>query len=363
MSSADKNDNGMFDFFPDLLPDDDEQFDSEEEALDAILRKNTAEPEEEQLWQTPAAETEAPYIPADTSFPAEQPVQNDDMISEEPVIAVIREEEAEAISPVVEAVPALVEEEAQDVSKPVSERMLRRMALGYLASKHPDMIGAKVRTFVPRITVDAAAVCLNTSPGLSAAVRSTMLVVAAAQPEKYLMPRSMRARCQAELDEQLEKKAALENMIRSTEPELQTSLFPDEERDWDYDRSKSVKYHRCLRKIEKLRYDLQFTGKLDRLIAEQVANENYLLIPDDQEIPDSIPEQWGILLAHKDYTVTVARPAMICQSPAQKQQVFALYTGAAGVTDIQFANGVLTDEDGTVKYSPIPRRRPHFNVL
>jgi hypothetical protein len=146
MSSADKNDNGMFDFFPDLLPDDDEQFDSEEEALDAILRKNTAEPEEEQLWQTPAAETEAPYIPADTSFPAEQPVQNDDMIPEEPVIAAIREEEAEAISPVVEAVPALVEEEAQEVSKPVSERMLRRMALGYLASKQLAVDGFYLST-------------------------------------------------------------------------------------------------------------------------------------------------------------------------------------------------------------------------
>ena len=361
MSSADKNDNGMFDFFPDLLPDDDEQFDSEEEALDAILRKNTPESEEEQFWQTPVAENDPAYVAADTGFAVEQQTVQEDFVPEEPGIAAIREEEA--ISPVVEAVPALVEEEEQEVSKPISERMLRRMALGYLASKHPDMIGAKVRTFVPRISVDAAAVCLNTSPGLSAAVRSTMLVVAAAQPERCLMPRSMRARCQAELDEQLEKKAALENMIRSTEPELQTSLFPDEERDWDYERSKSVKYHRCLRKIEKLRYDLQFTGKLDRLIAEQVANENYLLIPDDQEIPDSIPEQWGILLAHRDYTVTVYRPAVFCQSPAQRQQIFALYTGAAGVIDIQFANGVLTDEEGTVKYSPIPRRRPHFNVL
>lgn len=357
MSSADNNEDGMFDFFPDLLPDDDEQFESEEEALDAIFRKNAPEEDAEQDgWGAPAD----PAI----AFPPESmdvPEQQTEMTLEEPEVSVIREEEA--ISPVVEAVSALVEEEAQESSKPLTERMLRKMALGYLASKHPDMVGVKVRTFVPRLTLDAAAVCLSTASGLAVSVRSTMLVIAAAQPEKCLMPQSMRRRCEAELEEQLEKKAELENMIRNTEPELQTSLFPDDERDWDYERSKSVKYHRCLRKIEKLRYDLQFTGKLDRLIAEQVANENYLLLPDDQPIPDSIPDQFGILQAHKDYTVSMFRPAMICQSPARNQQIFAIHTGAASMDDVLFANGVTIEEDNVVKYSKIPRRRPHFNVL
>ena len=363
MSSADNKDDGMFDFFPDLLPDDEEQFESEEEALDAIFLKNTPE-DEQDSWQPAESAEEHSYVPEAASFPPDDQVTGqlspDDALPEVE-IAPVREEEA--ISPVVEAVSALVEEEEQEVRKPLTERMLRKMALGFLAAKHPDMMGMKVRTFIPRLTIDAAAVCFSMAPGLSQTVRNTMLVVAADQPEKCLMPQSMRRRCEAELAEQLEKKAALENMIRSTEPELQTSLFPDDERDWDYERSRSVKYHRCLRKIEKLNYDLQFTGKLDRLIAEQVANENYLLLPDNQPIPDSIPDQFGILLAHKDFSVTVFRPALICHSPVQNQQLFACYTGAAGLADVLFANGVTVEEDGAVKYSKIPRRRPHFNVL
>lgn len=330
MSTDSDNRPDEFDFFPELLEKNTASetvvYDSEEDAFDDIFQRTAQNSGEEDVWP--------PADPGD--FPGAVP---------EP--------------PAPEPVEEFPEPVTEDVVKPVSDRVLRRMALGFLAGKHPDILGQGVRTILPRINLDAAAVCLGPGTGIRRSIHHTLLVVAASEPERCLMPRAQRQRTESDLAEQLKRKEELEAMIRNTEPELNASLFFDAA-EWDYSRSKSVKYHRCLRKIEKLRYDLQFTGKLDRILAEGIANENYLLVPEGVEIPDSIPQQWGIVQANRDYSMTLLRPAVFCDSTEEMRQVFTLFTASAGADDVQFANGVTVLEKDKILLSPVPRKRPPF---
>lgn len=304
-----------FNFFPEQeeaisAPAEKELFDSEEDALDSII--------------TSAQETEDSWPPAD---PDDSPC------------GCIPEKTRETAP-------------AQDSSSaPLPLRALRRIALGFLAAGNPDGLGASVRGLLPRMTVDAASFELT-----GCEIRKTRIILTAEDPAQCLMPAARREKLEAELSVQLTKKEELEAKIRETEPELNASLFV-ETAVWEYEKSKMAKYHRCLRKIEKLRHDLLFSGKLERVIAEKIADENYILFPENTEIPAGLPPEWGVLFAGKNYETRIVRPPVQLDISAEARLKLALFTAASARDGMLFANGIACS-DGKAVYSNPPRKRP-----
>jgi hypothetical protein len=205
------------------------------------------------------------------------------------------------------------------------------------------------------MTVDA--VSFHLSGAAACEIRKTALVLTAEDPAQLLMPRARREKLESELAGQLAKKEELEAKIRETEPELNASLFV-ETAVWEYEKSRMTKYHRCLRKIEKISHDLHFSGKLERVIAEKAADENYILFPEGTQIPEGLPPQWGILSVAKDCRIRMERPAVPLEVSPEARLRLALLAAASAGGDTLFANGIICDSDGTTGYSALPRRRP-----
>ncbi len=302
-----------FDFFTEMVTQENTEFESEEQALDMIIQSR----QEEEQWEPEITEEDFP-----------------------PASAVIREED-ETASPA-----------------PVTLRTLKRIAAGFLASRNPDYIGSGIKGLLPHLTIDAGSVSL--APRTQEILKTT-LVLATDDPAKCLMPRIRREKTEAALAEAMKTKEELEAKIRTAEPELNASLFA-ETAEWEYTKTKMKKYHFCLRKIEKLRYDLQFSGKMERIIAEQLANENYLILPDGTALPEAIPAEWGIITIKPDHTHTVVREAVYCSIPQEKAFLFALCTASGTLQDTLFANGIARKEKELLYSLPPKRRKTQFTV-
>lgn len=266
-------------------------------------------------------------------------------------------ETAEGVSPVPEeAEPSaagksesagIVKSEAG--KKHLSPRILRRAALAFLASKKPD--GLAVGVYVPALHAPADAVSFSLSGGTAS---ETRLALASSAPARLAMPAAKRDRLDGLIREQEALKASLEETIRETEPNLNASLFA-ETAEWEYEKSESAKYHRCLRKLEKLRYERQYSGKLERLLAEKTADELYLILPEGAD-HSSVPPEWGVVLLSPDLTLHEVRSAAKTGSDGEARAALATAAAVAARENVLFANGIRF-EDGSPVLTPVPRRR------
>lgn len=234
--------------------------------------------------------------------------------------------------------------------KHLSPRVLRRAALAFLASKKPD--GLAVGVYVPALHAPADAVSFSLSGG---SVSETKLALASSAPARLAMPSAKRERLDRLIREQEALKASLEETIRETEPNLNASLFA-ETAEWEYGKSENAKYHRCLRKLEKLRYERQYSGKLERLLAEKTADELYLILPEGADY-SAVPQEWGIVLLAPDLTLHEVRGAANTGSDADARALLATAAAVAARENVLFANGIRL-EDGRPLLTPVPRRRP-----
>lgn len=234
--------------------------------------------------------------------------------------------------------------------KYLSPRILRRAALAFLASKKPD--GLALGVYISALHAPADAVSFSLSGG---SVSQTKLALASAAPSRLAMPAVKRERLDNRIREQEALKASLEETIRETEPDLNTSLFP-ETAEWEYEKSENAKYHRCLRKLEKLRYERQYSGKLERLLAEKTADELYLILPEGADY-SAVPPEWGIVLLSPDLALHEVRSAADTGSDSDRRTALATAAAAAARENVLFANGIRL-EDGRPLLTPVPRRRP-----
>lgn len=250
----------------------------------------------------------------------------------------------------VESTGSDVVKSIRDGKKHLSPRVLRRAALAFLSSKKPD--GLAVGVYVSALHAPADAVSFSLS-GVS--VSETRLALASSSPSRLAMSAAKRERLDRQIQEQEELKAALEETIRETEPNLNASLF-SETAEWEYEKSENAKYHRCLRKLEKLRYERQYSGKLERLLAEKTADELFLILPEGVDY-SFVPQAWGIVLLSPDLTLHEVRAAEKTGSDGEKRALLATAAAVAARENVLFANGIRF-EDGIPLLTPVPRRRP-----
>lgn len=257
----------------------------------------------------------------------------------------------------VEAVPPAVEKEepvsgkSGNGKKHLSPRILRRAALAFLSSGESD--GLAVGVYIPALHAPADAVSFSLAGGT---VSETRLALASSSPVRLSMPAAKRERLESLIREQESLKAALEETIRETEPDLNASLFP-ETAEWEYEKSENAKYHRCLRKLEKLRYERQYSGKLERLLAEKTADELYLILPEGVDY-SSVPQEWGVVLLSPELTLHEVRGAAKTGSDSEMRAALATAAAVAARENVLFANGIRRMKDGRPVLTLVPRRRP-----
>ena len=232
----------------------------------------------------------------------------------------------------------------------LSLRVLRRAALAFLASKQPDGLAAGVYVSALHAPVDAVSFSLS-----GASLAETRLALASLTPARLAMSPEKRERLVRLIGEQESLKSSLEETIRQTEPHLNASLFP-ETGEWDYERSANARYHRCLRKLEKLRYEQQYSGKLERLLADKTADELFLILPEGTDY-SSVPQEWGIVLLTPALTLNEVRPAAKIGSEDEKRAVLATAAAVAARENVLFANGIRL-QSGAPVLTRVPRRRP-----
>lgn len=256
-------------------------------------------------------------------------------------------EEAEPSAAVKNESSGIVKSEAG--KKHLSPRILRRAALAFLASKKPD--GLAVGVYIPALHAPADAVSFSLSGGVAS---ETRLALASSAPSRLAMSAAKRDRLDRLIREQEALKASLEETIRETEPNLNASLFA-ETAEWEYEKSGNPRYHRCLRKLEKLRYERQYSGKLERLLAEKTADELYLILPEGAD-HSTVPPEWGIVRLSPDLALYEVRSATKTGSDSEMRAAIATAAAVAARENVLFANGIRF-EDGSPVLTPVPRRR------
>ena len=294
-------------------------YESEEEALDEIMDRRSGE--------------------ADGDFAAWMPLDPDAVAS-----APAKEKSVpEPLDPVHSEVPE------KKVPPILSLRVLRRAALAFLASKQPDGLAAGVYVSALHAPVDAVSFSLS-----GTSLSETRLALASLAPARLAMSPKKRERLDLLIRDQESLKDSLEETIRQTEPHLNASLFP-ETAEWAYEKSGNARYHRCLRRLEKLRYERRYSGKLERLLAEKTADEFFLILPEGTDYR-SVPQEWGIVLLSPDLTLHEIRPASKTGSEDEKRAVLATAAAVAARENVLFANGIRL-QDGTPVLTRVPRRR------
>lgn len=302
-------------------------YESEEEALDEIMDRRSETDGSEAENGGPVSWPDHPDAPQDGKQPSDGET---------------------TVSPALTA--AAPDSPKKKTASSLSLRVLRRAALAFLASKQPDGLAAGVYVSALHAPVDAVSFSLS-----GASLAETRLALASLTPARLAMSPEKRERLTRLIGEQESLKTSLEETIRQTEPHLNASLFP-ETGEWDYEKSANARYHRCLRKLEKLRYEQQYSGKLERLLADKTADELFLILPEGTDY-SSVPQEWGIVLLTPALTLNEVRPASKTGSEEEKRAVLATAAAVAARENVLFANGIRL-QSGTPVLTRVPRRRP-----
>ncbi len=382
---ADSPEQMAFSFFQEVQevkkdqPVADRDFETEDEALDALLAAGTPEDDEPPFDAMECCEsnTTPSGIPGErfSVSETEEDREIDAVIErifgteteeisavtvenemEEAIAQAVAEEEAESEPEKVILLP-----EKRNPFPPLTEQTIRRAALGFLAAMKPDGAGMKFPSGVARIKIDAGAFFLNAGIR-NVEVAKTVLVVTCMDRDKCWIDASYKADLLKLLGEAKAEKAELEEMLKIKEPDLKDdSLFP-ESQNWDFSKAKSRKYHACLRKIKKIEYSIYHGSKFERLMFEQCADEYYLAVPAGLIAAQELPEEWGLVYIAENYETAVIRPAKTCRTTPEKRVAFALRAATAGAGDLLFANGIsIAKNSGKVNYHLLPKRRKIYS--
>ena len=362
-----------FDFFDDLAetPKDKVHFESEDELLDIM----TSAPEEDSVETdlsvdlSPAEACEC--LSAGASFSesgADVPqvavvssgVENGDSMSLETVEDAERVIESLAEPVAADDVPfEKVELKSEVKAKerpPLTEKTLMRAAMAFLASLHADSCATRVSTDLPRFRVGAGAFTLCAGRR-SPVVHCTMLAEVALDRAECIPSPGKRERIVCELEAEKVIRESLEAELRVNEPELcDGALFP-ETAVWNYSLTKNRKYHSCLKRMEKLAFQLEHSTLLESILSGQKVTEYYLVTPSGLVSADEIPSAWGLVYVNDDLSFRLVREAEVNDCTQEELTSFALRVSAASASDILFANGISVSDTGSIDFRPVPKRR------
>lgn len=351
------------------------EYDTEDDALEALLN-----PKDELPDLPPPHPLECDCCNAvNPAISVSEDKTDDDIVSavddaidmaamEQEIAQVIAETDAELAAEAADIDREMEEEvsvieitaKKRNVLPPLNQKFIRIAAAGFLAQLKPDGLGIDIRTSISRLKADAGAYFLS-SGRKTMEVARTILVVTSLDREDCWIDASRKADLLAALAAAKEEKTAIEEELKTREPDLKDdSLFP-ESQIWDFTRAKSRKYHSCLRKIERLEHAIYHGSKFERLMYEKTADEYYLVVPADLISANELPEQWGLVYVNEDASLNVIREAEKCECSTAARTDFALRVADGSADDFMLANGISL-KDGIVRFHPQPKRRKPYSA-
>lgn len=347
----------------DDLPAAKRDFDTEDDALDALISATEETDDDLPPWDLEPTDDETVKKVYDAVEEASSEAVAGSMAMD--IIATIREveqeenEEKTAEEPITETV--IETGKRRNCFPPMSDQNIRRAAAAFLAAMNPDGIGFQFQSGIPRIKIDTGAFFL--APGhKNVAVDRTILAVTCLDRDKCWTDAARKEKLLQMLAEEKQKKADLEEILKQKEPDLKDdSLFP-ESQIWDFSRTKNRKYHACLRNIGKLEHDIYHGSKFERLVFEQTADEYYLVVPENLITADELPAEWGLVYADEQFRAKVIRHAEKCSSTPEKRIAFAIRCAASTLNETMIANGISISQDGTTRFHPLPKRRKPYSA-
>lgn len=350
------------------------EYDTEDDALEALLN-----PQDELPDLPPPHPLECDCCNAvNPAISVSEEKTDDEVVSavddaidmatmEQEIAQVIAETDAELAAEAAEVDRELEDEAVIEITEkkrntlpPMNQKFIRIAAAGFLAQLKPDGLGIDIRTRISRLKADAGAFFLSAGRK-TVDVARTILVVTSLDRDDCWIDASRKADLLAALTAAKEEKTAIEEELKTKEPDLKDdSLFP-ESQIWDFSRAKSRKYHSCLRKIERLEHAIYHGSKFERLMYEKTADEFYLVVPKGLITACELPEQWGLVYVNDDASIEVVREAEKCECFPAARTDFALRVTAGSAADFMLANGISL-KDGAVRFHPRPKHRKPYSA-
>lgn len=272
---------------------------------------------------------------------------------------------------VVELAETLIEAEAieapaNNVKKRKSFGMasMRQAALGWLAEQMPSGLALKVPTALSHHNADAVAFWLTPRLRSHAEIERVMIVQICLERGSCFINEEKRASLIHKLSELKEKKVFMEAHIRIDEPYLKNDSLFEEDREWNYEASSNKGYQRLLKRIEKLDAELKHNTVFDRIATAKLADEYYLVTPENLISENDLPTDWGLIFISPELKSTLIRKANPCECSTDNRINLALKTAASSMRETLFAHGVSISDDGNaIFHTPPKKRRPLKKII
>jgi hypothetical protein len=252
--------------------------------------------------------------------------------------------------------PSSGEPAVKKPAPPLKPFELKQAILGWMVTLAPSGIGVQVPTRISKYQVDVAAFWSAPEKQLLKPER-TMIVEIRDDREQCWPDCGDSDKLLRKLREKKEQKAALEAVIRVSEPGLKESdsLF-DEYESWNYTASVNQEYQRCLKQIEKIQRSLYKGSRFEQIRRGHVADMLYLAVPAGEVHADELAEGWGLLYIDSRHNVAEIKKAELQEPPESNRLHLIQGLAAAAMKNVLFAYGVR-ESDGKATFSPPPRRR------
>lgn len=251
-----------------------------------------------------------------------------------------------------------VEEEKKQIREKSGNLYLRRAAIAWLLRQNPTGIGVQVPTRFSRFQAEVAAFWSVPGKGKVLVPIKTVVVETRNDREQCWPDCSKHEDILPLLKEKKEEKRGLEAEIRKSEPELKDtdSLFNEYE-NWDYEKSKNKKYHKCLKRIEELEHVLYKGSRFEKIRRTHVADFLYLAVPAGTVHSDELADGWGLLNINKDMSVKVLKKAESWECSEKSRFHLVQNIAMTCLRSIMFVHGIHQLADGSLRFIRIPKRR------
>lgn len=249
-------------------------------------------------------------------------------------------------------------ENIQKAAPALTKAELRQAAMAFLATLTPDGIAASVPTRRSKYKVAAAGFWRTPTARKTNIITKTAVVVMYDDLDCCFSDCAGRDERINTITALQQEKAALETVIRETEPHLGATddLFGDF-RTWDYASSSNPAYRKVCRKLEKELKALTQGSKLEYIRRAENADLCFLAIPENLVDPAVIPVEWGIVeLTAAPRGFKLLRNALqLPEVTPEGRLQLALNIATAAAASACFANGV--DANGKMRRPPKKRRQ------
>lgn len=234
---------------------------------------------------------------------------------------------------------------------------LKRAVMGWLIPQAPSGFALGVPTRISKFKADIAAFWSVPKKKLMKPEK-TVIIEVRHDRENCWPECSRKEELLPKLREIKELKKSLEEKIRRDEPHLKdTDNLFDEYESWDFTKTKNRDYHKCCRQIDDTEHALYNGSRFEQIRRANTADYLYLAVPSGTVHQHELADGWGLLYIEKDMSVKLVKGPDKWTCPEDNKLHLIQNIAISSSKCVLFANGIREDANGSVFFTPIPRKR------